>query len=59
MFRCSFMNYYRVRRLLDDGASARDFIKCYVDARGGLYVCPIDFMVVGMFFIGYSRALIR
>lgn len=53
------MNYYRVRRLLDDGASARDFIKCYVDARGRLYVCPIDFMVVGMFFVGYSRALIR
>lgn len=53
------MNYYRVRRLLDEGASARDFIKCYVDANGGIYVCSIDFTVVGMFFIGYSRALIK
>ena len=64
MFRCSFMNYYCVKRLLKEGYSYLDFVECYADFTGKLYMYPIgttsDNVVffgnsVCMTFLGYSR----
>jgi hypothetical protein len=64
MFRCSFMNYYCVRRLLEMGYSYYDFVECYADFDGIMHMFPIGFtwdnMVsfgnnVNMVFLGYSR----
>lgn len=64
MFRCSFMNYYCVRRLLEMGYSYYDFVECYADFDGIVHMFPIgctwDNMVsfgdnVSMVFLGYSR----
>lgn len=64
MFRCSFMNYYCVRRLLEMGYSYYDFVECYADFDGVVHMFPIGFtwdnMVsfgdnVSMVFLGYSR----
>ena len=64
MFRCSFMNYYCVRRLLEMGYSYYDFVECYVDFDDIVHMFPIgctwDNMVsfgdnVSMVFLGYSR----
>jgi hypothetical protein len=64
MFRCSFMNYYCVRRLLEMGYSYYDFVECYADFDGIVHMFPFGFtwdnMVsfgdnVSMVFLGYSR----
>lgn len=55
MFRCSFMNYYCVRSLLEMGYSYYDFVGCYVDFDGVVYMYPIGFKYEGMVFLGYSR----
>ena len=64
MFRCSFMNYYCVKRLLEEGYSYYDFVECYGNFDGVIYVFPLGYtwggMVplggdVGMVFLGYSR----
>lgn len=54
----SFMNYHCVRRLLDEGARARDFVWCFGDVNGTIYLCPFNCLPVwrcGMVFLGYSR----
>lgn len=54
----SFMNYYCVRRLLDEGARASDFVKCFVDVNGTIYLYPLNCLTVGrcgVMFLGYSR----
>lgn len=54
----SFMNYYCVRRLLDEGACESDFVQCFVDVNGSIYLYPLCFLVVGrcgVIFLGYSR----
>lgn len=64
MFRCSFMNYYCVRSLLEMGYSYYDFVECYVDFDEIVHMFPIGYtwgnMVsfggnVNMVFLGYSR----
>lgn len=57
MFRCSFMNYYCVRRLLEMGYSYYDFVECYVDFDEIVHMFPIGYTWdnVGMVFLGYSR----
>lgn len=54
----SFMNYYCVRRLLDEGACASDFVWCFGDVDGTIYLYPLDCLPVrrcGVVFLGYSR----
>lgn len=54
----SFMNYYCVRRLLDEGVCESDFVQCFVDVDGTIYLYPLRFLVggrCGMMFLGYSR----
>lgn len=54
----SFMNYHRVRRLLDEGARARDFVWCFGDVNDTIYLYPLNCLPVwrcGMVFLGYSR----
>lgn len=56
--RYSFMNYYCVRRLLDEGARECDFVKCFVDVNGTIYLYPLCCLIVGkcgVIFLGYSR----
>lgn len=58
MFGYSFMNYYCVRRLLDEGVCENDFVQCFVDVNGSLYLYPLNCSVVGrcgVMFLGYSR----
>ncbi|MED9788257.1 MAG: hypothetical protein U0K39_08030, partial [Latilactobacillus curvatus] len=55
MFRCSFMNYYCVRRLLEMGYSYYDFVECYSDFDGIVHMFPIGFTWDNMVFLGYSR----
>ena len=64
MFRCSFMNYYCVRRLFEMGYSYYDFVECYADCDGVIHMFPIgctwnSMMAFGddvsMVFLGYSR----
>lgn len=60
MFGYSFMNYNCLRCLLANGASARDFVMCYLSA-GKFCVWPIDYSAVfpvhggPLVFLGYSR----
>ena len=54
----SFMNYYCVRRLLDEGARASDFVLCFVDVNDMIYLYPLNCLTVGgcgVMFLGYSR----
>lgn len=56
--RYSFMNYYCVRRLLDEGVCEGDFVQCFVDVNDVISLYPLDCSVVGrcgMIFLGYSR----
>lgn len=64
MFKCSFMNYYCVKRLLKKGYSCHDFVMWYVDTDGLIYMYPIGYVRgdviplgngVSMIFLGYSR----
>lgn len=58
MFGYSFMNYYCVRRLLDEGACENDLVQCFVDVNDSLYLYPLNCSVVGrcgVIFLGYSR----
>lgn len=53
------MNYACLLRRLAKGASARDFVLCFLSA-GEFYTCPLDavkFPVHGgpLVFLGYSR----
>lgn len=59
MFGYSFMNYACLLRRLAKGASARDFVVCYLSA-GKFCVCPIDSVMCDywgepLVFLGYSR----
>lgn len=51
----SFMNYYCVRRLLEMGYSYYDFVECYINFDGVVYMYPIGFEYENMVFLGYSR----
>lgn len=54
----SFMNYYCVRRLLDEGACESDFVQCFADVNGTIYIYPLRCLVVGrcgVMFLGYGR----
>ena len=54
----SFMNYYCVRCLLDEGACESDFVRCFVDVNDVMYVYPMNCLVAGrcgMMFLGYGR----
>lgn len=64
MFKCSFMNYYCVKRLLAEGYSCCDFVMWYVGTDGMIYMYPIGYVrghVVplgdgtSMVFLGYSK----
>lgn len=61
------MNYYCLRRLLKEGYSYLDFVECYTDFTGKIYMHPIDSMSdytvfsgdnVSMVFLGYSRCVL-
>lgn len=64
MFGYSFMNYNCLLRRLAKGASARDFVLCFLSA-GEFYACPLDSVLTGtnvfpkhdgsLVFLGYSR----
>lgn len=57
MFGYSFMNYACLLRRIAKGASARDFVQCYLKA-GVFYVYPIDSVPYHgepLVFLGYSR----
>nr|DAL87986.1 MAG TPA: hypothetical protein [Bacteriophage sp.] len=52
------MNYYCVRRLLDEGACESDFVQCFVDVDGTMYLYPLNCLTVGrcgVMFLGYGR----
>ena len=52
------MNYHCVRRLLDEGARASDFVWCFGDVNGTIYLYPLNYLPVwrcGVLFLGYSR----
>jgi len=54
----SFMNYYCVRRLLDEGACESDFVQCFVDVNDTIYLYPLNCLTVGrcsVMFLGYGR----
>ena len=54
----SFMNYYCVRRLVDEGACESDFVQCFVDVNGVIYLYSMNCLVAGrcgVIFLGYSR----
>lgn len=54
----SFMNYYCVCRLLDEGACESDFVQCFVDVNGMIYLYPLNCLTVGrcgVVFLGYGR----
>lgn len=52
----SFMNYYCVRRLLDEGARASDFVWCFGDVNDMIYLYPLNYCPCGdVVFLGYSR----
>lgn len=54
----SFMNYYCVRRLLDEGACESDFVQCFVDVNDVIYLYPMNCLVAGqcgVIPLGYSR----
>lgn len=58
MFEYSFMNYYCVRRLLDEGASECDFVRCFIDTNGELRVYSLGVLPIlmeSLLFIGFSR----
>lgn len=58
MFEYSFMNYYCVRRLLDEGASECDFVRCFIDTNGELCVYSLETLPILLehfVFIGFSR----
>ena len=54
MFRCSFMNYYCLYRLLKEGYSYLDFVECYADFTGRIYMYPIGSVSGNMVFLGDS-----
>lgn len=54
----SFMNYHCVRRLLDEGARESDFVWCFGDVNGTIYIYPLNCLPAwrcGVVFLGYSR----
>lgn len=57
MFRCSFMNYYCLYRLVEEGYSYLDFVECYTDFTGRIYIYPIGSGLDNMMFLGYSRRI--
>ena len=57
--RYSFLNYNCLLRQLAKGASAREFVLCFLSA-GEFYTCPLDSVVFPehggpLVFLGYSR----
>lgn len=51
------MNYYCLYRLIEEGYSYLDFVECYTDFTGGIYIYPIGSGLDDMMFLGYSRRI--